>query len=68
MCDRACREWMITNGYWKRWIKPELGLNSLIEVVCENGETKVSRNYTNRPVGDQPELLPHDSSLNHDMD
>jgi ribosomal protein S13 len=68
MCDAACKKWMIEKGYWNRWVKPELGLNSVIKIVGENGKPVVSRNYKERPVGDSPELMPHDNSLNWDVD
>jgi hypothetical protein len=68
MCDGACKKWMMENGYWKRWVKPELGLNSSIRIIGENGKPVVSTRYRERPVGDSPELMPHDSSLNWDVD
>jgi hypothetical protein len=57
----------VENDYWRRWVKPELGLNSVIQIIGEDGKSKVSRNYKERPVGDCPELMPHDSSLNWDV-
>ena len=68
MTDKVCIEWMKQEGYWKRWIKPELGLNDFIEAVEEDGSLKKSKNYANRPVGNQPELMPLDNSLNWDID
>jgi hypothetical protein len=69
MCDKACREWMKSKGYWKRWVKPELGLNDIVELYDEEGtDVKQSKDYAKRPVGDQPELMPHDSSLNWDVE
>jgi hypothetical protein len=68
MCDAACKKWMKENGYWERWVKPELALNSIIEIIGENGKPVVSTRYRERPVGDSPELMPHDSSLNWDVD
>jgi hypothetical protein len=68
MTDAACRQWMRKIGVWKRWVKPELGLNDSIPFVNKNGETEITTRYKKRPVGDQPELMPHDSSLNYDVD
>jgi hypothetical protein len=68
MCDKHCKQWMQDNGYWERWVKPELGLNSYFEYTGEGGVLKTSQQYANRPVGDQLELMPHDSSLNWDVD
>lgn len=68
MCDTKCMEWMKAEGYWERWITPELGLNAVVRAKDENGMECTSRRYANRPVGDQPELMPHDASLNWDVD
>jgi hypothetical protein len=68
MCDSACKQFIIDNDYWRTWVKLELSLNSVIRIIGEDGKSKVSRNYKERPVGDCPELMPHDSSLNWDMD
>jgi hypothetical protein len=68
MCDGACKKWMQENGHWDRWVKPELGLNSVIRIVGDQGKPVVSTRYKQRPVGDSPELMPHDSSLNWDVD
>ena len=69
MCDKECKAWMIANKCWDRWIKPELGCNNVVWATNEETkETLVSRRYGERPVGDQPELMPHDASLNWDVD
>jgi predicted flap endonuclease-1-like 5' DNA nuclease len=68
MYDDKCVEWMKENDLYKRWVKPELGLNDIVEVTMPNGEVKKRKHYANRPVGDQPELMPHDSSLNWDVE
>ena len=66
MCSSECKEWMKTNGYFDRWIKPELGCNDIVQV--EEPEKKSSRRFKDRPVGNQPELMPLDASLNWDID
>ena len=69
MCDKECKEWMIANKYWDRWIKPELGCNDVVWATnADTNKTLKSRRYGERPVGDQPELMPHDASLNWDLD
>eukprot|EP01046_Picozoa_sp_COSAG06_P074256 COSAG06_NODE_22618_length_717_cov_64.399676_1_plen_191_part_10 len=47
---------MEEKGYLKRWVLPKAGLN------------EGSAYYRNRPVGDSPELMPLDCSLNKDVD
>lgn len=47
--------WMKQVGYFKHWILPEQGLNA---------ETR----FAGRPVGNSPELMCWDSSLNKDVD
>ena len=46
--------WMKEKGYYSRWLIPQLGLN---------GGTV----YVNRPVGNHPEWMPLDNSLNNDI-
>ena len=59
---------MKEHGYWDRWVTPELGLNDQVVAVDEEGKVHKSRSYKQRPVGDQPEIMPHDASLNWDVD
>ena len=47
-------EWMKEKGYYSRWLIPQLGLN---------GGTI----YAYRPVGNRPEWMPLDNSLNNDI-
>jgi hypothetical protein len=69
MCDAACKKQMVENGYWKCYVKTELGLYSFIQIIGDkNGKPVVSTRYRERPVGDSPELMPHDSNLNWDVD
>jgi hypothetical protein len=63
----ACRRWMRKKGAWKRWMKPELGLNDCVPFINKNGVAETTTRYKKRPVGDQPELMPHDQSLNYDV-
>ena len=49
-------------GVYKRWIKPELGCNDLIQVMNEDGVLKQSTRYAGRMVGNSPELNPLDNS------
>ena len=46
--------WMKQKGYYSRWLIPQLGLN---------GGTV----YVHRPVGNRPEWMPLDNSLNNDI-
>jgi hypothetical protein len=40
---------------YKWWVKPELGLNDIVEVTMPDVEVKKRKHYANRPVvGDQP--------------
>jgi hypothetical protein len=68
MCDAKCKAWMKELNIWHRWVKSELGLNDKIVVLGAAGGIKSSCRYKDRPVGDQPELMPLDASLNHDID
>lgn len=69
MCDPACKAWMVEKGYWKRWIIPVLGCNDEISVFdAQQEKTLTSKRYAGRPVGNQPELMPLDASLNWDID
>ena len=47
-------EWMKREGYYKRWLIPQKGCNA--DTV-----------YANRPVGNSPEFMPLDNSLNQDI-
>ena len=51
-------KWMKEKDYYKHWLLPEMNLNS-------SGPTA---RYKGRPVGDSPELMPLDSTLNKDVD
>ena len=68
MCDKRCTAWMKEKGYYDRWIKPELECNDVVTITTDSGEIKHNHHYKNRPVGDQPELMPLDASLNWDID
>ena len=46
--------WMKEQGYYSRWLIPQLGLN-------------FGTVYANRPVGNRPEWMPLDNSLNNDI-
>jgi predicted flap endonuclease-1-like 5' DNA nuclease len=50
--------WMKEKGYYKRWVLPELGLHS---------DDPDLKNYCGRPVGNSPENMPWDTSLNKDL-
>ena len=47
--------WMKEKGYYERWLIPQLGLNSWLKY------------YANRSVGNRPEFMPLDNSLNADI-
>jgi hypothetical protein len=62
MTDNSCREWMKTQTirgktYYERWVLPENGLNDTAELKL----------YKGRPVGNSPEMMPWDCSLNKDI-
>jgi hypothetical protein len=50
------KRWMADNGILKHWILPELGLNA------------ERPRYAGHPIGNSPELMPLDCSLNKDLD
>ena len=69
MCDDDAIEWMKEEGYYDRWITPEMKCNEFISVYDEEKKVQLtSRRYKHRPVGNQPELMPLDASLNRDID
>ena len=59
---KSTTDWMKAKGYFEKWITPALGCNS----VVGSGE-KTSISYRNRPVGNSPELMVLDNSLNRDI-
>jgi hypothetical protein len=50
--------WMKEKGYYDKWILLELGLH------CDDDDLK---QYRGRPVGNSPENMPWDTSLNKDL-
>ena len=54
MTSNSCRKFMTERGIINHWILPQNGLN---------GQTK----YEHRPVGNSPEMMPLDCSLNKDL-
>ena len=54
MTAKTTVEWMKREGYYKRWLIPQLG--------CNEGTV-----YKYRPVGNSPEFMPLDMSLNNDI-
>ena len=68
LTDKSCVKWMKDNGYWNHWIKPELGLNDLVETYDpEKKKNITSTRYGERPVGNQADVMPMDASLNQDI-
>ena len=55
MTSKGTVEWMKEKGIYKHWLLPMKGLNE-------------GTRYAGRPVGDSPELMPLDSTLNKDVD
>ncbi|RHY15993.1 hypothetical protein DYB32_010693, partial [Aphanomyces invadans] len=53
MTCKSTIEWMKDKNYHHRWVLPELGLND-------------GTRFSGRPVGNSPELMPWDCSLNKD--
>lgn len=58
MSSEKTREWMQEKGYLKHWILPELGLHQ---------DEPGLKSYAFRPVGNSPEMMPLDDSLNKDI-
>ena len=54
MTDKKCRNWMQEEGMYKHWLLPVNG--------CNAGTI-----YFGRCVGNTPEIMPWDESLNHDL-
>lgn len=54
LTEKSTVEWMKKMGYYERWLIPQMGLNG---GTC----------YANRPVGNRPEWMPLDNSLNNDI-
>ena len=54
MTAKTTVAWMKEKGYYKRWLIPQLG--------CNEGTI-----FQNRPVGNSPEFMPLDMSLNNDV-
>jgi hypothetical protein len=54
MTAKETVSWMKEKGYFKHWVLPELGLNK-------------GTPYAGRPVGNSPEMMPLDCSLNQDV-
>ena len=68
MCDPTCQAWIKEKGYRKHWIVPVLECNKEVSMFCpEKYKTITSKHYTDRPIGNQPELMPLDASLNWDI-
>lgn len=56
-CEQT-RQWMSEMGYLKHWILPEHGLHT---------DDDGLKNYHMKPVGNSPEFMPLDCSLNKDV-
>ena len=63
LTKKCCVEWMMnttfpgeTTHVYKRWVKPENGLND-----------HFGPKWWRRPIGNSPELMPLDNSLNQDV-
>ena len=54
MTAKKTIEWMKDKGYYERWLIPQLGCNA-------------NTVFANRPVGNSPEFMPLDMSLNNDI-
>ena len=54
MTSNSCKKFMTERGIINHWILPQNGLN---------GNSK----YSNRPIGNSPEMMPLDCSLNKDL-
>ena len=54
LTDKRTKEWMVKEGYFKRWLLPV--------PPCNAGTI-----YEGRPVGNSPEIMPWDCSLNQDV-
>ena len=58
MTAESCKLWMERRGILKHWILPECGLHQ---------DQPGLKDYWHRPVGNSPELMPWDCSLNKDL-
>jgi len=58
MTAKDTKEWMCEKGYLERWILPQNGL------LKDNPALK---RFWDRPIGDSPELMPLDNTLNKDI-
>ena len=54
LTDKKCKQWMIKEGIYDHWLIPVNG--------CNAGTI-----YFGRPVGNTPEVMPWDESLNKDV-
>ena len=68
LTEKKTLEWMKNNKIgekkiYEMWIKPVLGCNDEIELDDGSSPT----NYAGRPVGNSPEFMPLDNSLNNDI-
>ena len=54
LTDKRTKDWMVNKGYMKRWLLPIS--------PCNAGTV-----YEGRPVGNTPEVMPWDCSLNQDV-
>ena len=54
LTDKRTKDWMVEKGHMKRWLLPIL--------PCNSGTI-----YEGRPVGNTPEVMPWDCSLNQDV-
>ena len=57
---------MKEQGYYDRWIKPELGCNASVLAENKKGLFTSNTRYACRPVGNTPEGNPLDNSCFHD--
>ncbi|CAB9505297.1 unknown protein [Seminavis robusta] len=57
MTAKVTVKWMKEKGYYKHWLLPVLGVNMEPEL----------KRYSKAPVGNSPELMPWDCSLNKDL-
>ena len=66
LTDPKCVKWMKEQGYYDRWIKPELGCNASVLAENKKGLFTSNTRYACRPVGNTPEGNPLDNSCFHD--
>mmetsp|Transcript_5262 Transcript_5262/g.12644 ORF Transcript_5262/g.12644 Transcript_5262/m.12644 type:complete len:259 (+) Transcript_5262:592-1368(+) len=70
LTDKDTISWMADprRDFLRRWLVPRGGLNDIVKGETKNGELKNCFHFSKKPLGDSPEMMPLDCSLNKDAD